>query len=520
MADAPAYASYAVLIDWYDDGDFTDAIDDVTVDVLSRKGGSAFGLTVEIGRDTARSTAPPMIGAAAFTLNNEHRGYSPEYGSGPRYQFIKPGRPVTIRALHGTRSMYREHTPYREHDPYRGRADYGFCVGNLETFEQQTDLGARTVSVSVLGTMKRLLRTVVSVPLMGSVRTDIAVAAVLDAAGWPAGARSLNISDSTVHQFWVDERPAWDVLVELVATEGPGSLLYQDGDGMLYWKNRNHRLTEARSMTSQATLHDGSLAPAAGRLAYTGFRYDPRWSDLVSRVTIDTVQRESAVVPEVVWELGSAFVAPPGTPRVFWARPSDPFISAITPVLGTDYTVSGGTASITLAWNNGAVAKLEALALTGTPTVTGLQLRAAPLRVIGETTIQAQASVTDESLEKTLKIAAWPELDPSQAQAICDSYLGRYHESRPVIEITLENADAATLEWMLQARMSDRLTLVNAHLGITTDAFVEKLHHEVSGGGRHTITLGCEPIAAIGSSGAVWDGPLAVWDAPAAVWGI
>ena len=513
----PPYAAYPIEIDWYDNGDFTDAIDDVSADVLGGLAGASYGLSVEIGRDTARSTGPPMIGKADFTLNNQHRGYSPEYGAGPRYQFIKPGRPVRIRALHGPRSVYRDHVPYRNHVLYRGRAHYGLMLGNLESFEHDPNLGARIVSVSALGSMKRLLRQVISVDLKGTTRTDSAIAYVLDAAGWPADKRTLNISDSIVHYFWVDEEPAWDVLVKLVATEGAGSVLWQDGDGMLYWRNRNHRLIDPRSTTSQATLHDGSLAPATGRYAYTSLNYDPRWADIVSRVTVSTVKRELAPVPVVVWQLGDTFVAPPTTPRVIWARPSDPFEGAVSPVAGTDYTVSGGTASITLAWTSGAVARIEALALTGTPTISGLQLRARPLPVIGETVLEAVANV-DESLEKTLEIAAWPDLDFAQGQAICDSYLARYRESRPLITVTMDNIDGATLQRMMQIRISDRLTIVNEHLGLVSDVFVEKYRHDVSQGGRHVLTLYCEPVAAVGSSGAIWD--TGRWDAPAAVWGV
>jgi len=517
----PAVASYPVEIDWHDDGDFTDPIDDVTADVLSRHGGSAYGLTVEIGRDTARSTGPPMIGTASFTLNNQHRGYSPEYGSGPRYQFIKPGRPVRVRALHGTRQRYREHTPYRETDPYRGRASYGLMHGNLETFEQQPEIGAQIVAATALGSMKKLLRQVVSVDLKGSTRTDSAVAYVLDAAGWPSAARSLSGGDSFVHYFWVDEQPAWDVLVKLVATEGPGALLYQDGDGMLYFRNRNHRVTEPRSVYSQATLHDGTLAALPRRYAYTRLRYDPRWADIVSRVTVSAVQRANPPPPTtVVWTLGSDFVAPSGTPRVFHARPSDPFTLAVPPALGTDYTVTGGTATVTLAWTSGAVARIEALALSGTPTVAGLQLRASPLAVIGETVLEASTDEGDASLDKTIQIAAWPELDFAQAQAICDSYLARYRDSRPLIEVTLENVDAETMRAILGVQISDRLTIYNQHLGLDVDVWVERFRHEIGGGGRHTLTLLCEPVSEIGSTGAVWNSALAVWNGPTTLWGV
>ncbi|HKV71934.1 MAG TPA: hypothetical protein VJN62_11845, partial [Gemmatimonadales bacterium] len=64
------------------------------------------------------------------------------------------------------------------------------------------------------------------------IRTDQAIALVLDAAGWPSGKRALSPGDTTLLFWWADERSAWELLVELLASEGPGTL-YEDGDGVL-----------------------------------------------------------------------------------------------------------------------------------------------------------------------------------------------------------------------------------------------------------------------------------------------
>lgn len=501
-------ALYRVQIDWFADGDFTDPIDNVSDDVLARG-----GLTVEYGRDTARSTAPPMIGASDCLLNNEHRGYSPENPATERYQFIKPGRPYRVQVAFGEdRIPYRSHILYRSHTLYRSVPIVPLFLGQTSRFEQHPEIGDRSVAVAALGAIARLQRTVISVDKKGSTRTDTAIGHVLDAAGWPASLRDLAVGDAVMLHWWVDERSAWDVMVELIATEGAGSLIYEDPDGVLHFQNRNYRTVASRSTTSQMTFHDGTGATG---YPYQTLRYDPRWEDVVTRVTADMIQREH-LASGVVWEFGTDLVLGSSEVRTIWARPQNPFDTAITPVLTTDYTVAGGTVSMALNWTAGASVAITVTVTSGTPTVSGLQLRASAWAEVGKTVIVAEQTPDVESDAKTLKLAVWPELEPSHAQAICDSYLARYGSSLPIIELTARAEDDVMLQDLLTLRSSDRVTIVNAHLGISTDFWIERIKHTIGGGARHDLTLFLETCSAVGSGGGLWDDGL--WDS--AIWGI
>ena len=501
-------ALYRVQIDWFADGDFTDDIDNVSDDVLARG-----GLVVEYGRDTARSTAPPMIGASDCLLNNEHRGYSPENPATSRYQFVKPGRPYRVQVAFGAdRIPYRTHLQYRSHTLYRAIPIIPLFLGYTSRFEQHAEIGDRSVSVTALGTIAKLQRTVVSVEKKGSTRVDTAIGHVLDAAGWPASLSNLSTGDAVMQHWWVDERSAWDVLVELIATEGAGSLLYEDPDGVLHFQNRNYRTTVTRSTTSQMTLHDGTGLTG---YPYQHLRYDPRWEDVVSRVTADMIQR-AVLASQVVWELGSDLALTAAEVRTIWARPDAPVGNAITPVLTTDYTVSGGTVSMALNWTAGAAVEITVTATSGTPTVSGLQLRAEPWPEVGRTLIEAEQTPDVASDAKTLKLAVWPELDPNHAQAICDSYLARYGAALPLAELTMRTEDDAMLEDLLALRPSDRVTVVNAHLGLNTDFWIERIRHTIGAGVQHDLTLFLETCSAVGSGGGLWD--VGLWDS--AIWGI
>ena len=85
-----AQAKWLVSVDWNDDGDFSDANEDVTSDVL--------GLTLEHFRDLASD----HVEAARLELelkNDDHK-YSPPNSGSPLSGNLKPGRKVWLRAAY------------------------------------------------------------------------------------------------------------------------------------------------------------------------------------------------------------------------------------------------------------------------------------------------------------------------------------------------------------------------------------------------------------------------------------
>ena len=145
------------------------------------------------------------------------------------------------------------------------------------------------------------------------------------------------------------------------------------------------------------------------------------------------------------------------------------------PALTTDYTVTGGTVTVSLAATSGLVAFITVTATSGTPTVSGpggtggLQLRAQPRWRPGETTVQnsvdASASITKFSpvpgvpIPRVYDVGGWPEIGVAHAQAVCDSWVNRYMVQRPSVELTLRNADDAHVRQILERTVSDRITL-------------------------------------------------------------
>ena len=85
-----AQAKWLVQVDWNDDGDFSDASEDVTADVL--------GLTLEHFRDL--SSGHVEAARLELQLRNDDHKYSPPNTSSPLSGNLKPGRKTWVRAAY------------------------------------------------------------------------------------------------------------------------------------------------------------------------------------------------------------------------------------------------------------------------------------------------------------------------------------------------------------------------------------------------------------------------------------
>ena len=536
----PATLDTVVEVSWDGSGAYTGLYDDVTAaqDVPGDP-----GVGIDEGKDGARSLSPPKIPASSFELYNEDGRYSQERADSPVYQRVLTGRPLRISALHGTESAYTEDDDYRADDYYDGEGTWRLASGYIDDLAQRTSIGDQRVGIDALGTLGKLITQPVSVAVHASIRTDEAITLLLDAAGWPADLRAISIGDTTLLYWWCDERSPWAAMLELLASEGPGAL-YQDGSGVLHFENRNYRTITARSTTSQATFldrsggvgvdeyttegeytEDGTYAgPTA--LWMTALSYEPGFKNIYNRATFSTKRRTLGALAQV-WQYGATLTLSANQALTLIVRPSDPFQNAVTPANGVDYTVtSGSLASVSLAATSGLVAFLTITAGASGATVdgvtsTGIQLRAQPLTVVSETTVQnsvdASASIATFG-EQTLQISGWPEIDPAQAEAVCNAWVARYMEQRPTVTITVRNADGNHLEQILARGVSDRITLEEANTGLSADVWIESKHLSISGaGGRRVECLfACEKVDTV--SGAIWD--VSLWDDPSSVWGV
>ncbi len=484
--------STAIRIDWSDDGDYADTGEDVSARVLNDP-----GIALDRGRDQLRSLAPPMVGAATFDLDNRSKDYSPENASSPIYAALHPGHLVNIRATYAS-TTYDLHTGYLQDIPQHPVQQWG------------------SVSAPSLGSLSRIKGVVVSTTLYAGITTDVAIGYVLDAAGWPAGAtyRTLDTGRTTLAYWWCAEVDAWAMLLQLLATEGPGATLYEDGTGRIVFESRHYRLITSRSTTSQATFGNASTEPKHA----PPLDYNPQLQNIINSASATVNQRTPGALA-VVWSYSGTLTLGASQVLALGVSSTDPFSAAVC-VAGTDYTVAaGGVSSATLSRTSGAVATLTLTAGAGGATVTNLQVRAIPYAKT-ETSVTATVDTTTSRARygvRSYSDAIWPEIAANDAQDLVNAIVTFYQAPRATLGVTVNNGHASRLTQQLAREISDRVTVVETQTGLNTDVFIERITHRIRWGGRDWLTVfGCEKalgaatLLTVDSAHAVVDDALAI----------
>ena len=469
---------FRFYIDWLNDGDFVDTNDEVT----SISGGNALaadGMTIAYGRDQARAFSPVRAGEAAFKLNNASRMYSPENASSPLFGQLVPGRPVKITATQdaATTTIYR---------------------GFLDDYTVSPNRGDRTVTMSCLDLMARFAQAnPLSTPLYAGIRTGTAIGYILDALGWPGGARDIDPGASTIRWWWEEGTDGLTALARMLAAEGPPAICFVDTNANFVFRDRHHRLLDAASTSVQATFTNGTSTETASTVTFSQpMTYDTGWRDIVNTIIVPVDQRNQAALG-VVWQTDATIAVPAGTSVSIIAQSGDPFLNAVTPVAGTDYTLLTGAATAALSRTSGQSATITFTDSGAGSLITELQLRANPVTVART----VQVSVTDTASQTAYGVRGLPSgidlggggATVEDVVAVATTFVTRYAQRKPIVSIPVANANDKRLTQQLARDLSDRVHITDTETGLNADFFVEQISHATSGTGRVlTTTFGCE----------------------------
>jgi hypothetical protein len=516
----PRTPTVELMIVW---GTGTDAdtseYDDVSSYYLSDPGITVSGL----GRDQIRAYAPPDVTALDCVLNNEDGRFSP---GGPLAGFVGRGPSVTATLRWG-QDVPVDDTATDADDTViltNGQINTSIFTGNANDMPQSIDRDSRTVQVRALGKMSKLQNKDITTQLYESIRTDEAITVILDAVGWDATARSLDTGDTTLLYWWLNGENALQALVTLLATEGAGSCAYEDGEGVFHFEGRVFRESNPRSLNTQYVITDGQRGLEAGAndqevLAddpniFANGALDPLFhvipaqyrsnpDEVVSEAFAQINTRTLQAVGKI-WEFGTSLTLSSGETRDIYVTASDPFKNAVTPLSGTDYTVTAGSlTSVSLLTTSGETIVLRLVAGGAGATVigvtsNGIQVRAASLPV---TATQRVVSNVDTSLTETRSnpqqraLSMWPEVEYNATQDIVDALVRRYQRERPQMVIQMQNMDAIHMQAMLSLRVSDKIQISHRHAGIADPYWIETLQYIVApGNGFVTLVLGCERV--------------------------
>lgn len=473
-------ATYRLLVDWRDNG-FADVADNVTARTLDQR----TVLTASYGRDQSRQLSPTSPGEFTFELDNRSRDYSPENTGSPLAGYIAPGRRVRFEASAAGTNVV-------------------LYAGYLDDFDLKPGLNDRSVPVTCTDALGRLRGVAVTTPLYQGVRTGTAIGYLLDAVGWPSDMRDLDSGASYLPYWWLDNTDAFDALMQLADSEGPSALVTVDGAGRIVFRDRHHRLVRADSLTAQATWRSSVVEPVMS----DPIGYDHGWKEIVNSVEVDVPIRTPEPMRSVVWSTPGLLTVPAGSSIDVTATSSGPFLSALNPEAGVDYTLVSGSVSISLSQTSGQSSTIT-LTSAGGATVQNLQLRAHAIQSVSvKVSAEEPASIAKYGRRgyQSGRLPVWA--NQYDAAAILTLIIAGRSERTPTLSITMRGAGSPIrLMECLTRSLSDRVRVTESLTGFDADCYVERISHSIGNGGlEHVTTFGVEKVPAIVTSPITFDG--------------
>lgn len=450
--------------------------EDVTGDIISE-------VAFTYGRDQDRQLSPASVGNGAFSLINVDREYSPENPESTLAGTIDPARgTVWDVTWNGT--------------------TYPLFTGRMDDHDVHADFDDRTVDFTFLDGMSFLQGVRLSTGVYQAMRTGALVDTILDLAGW-TGPRSIDPGATVVPFWWSEGTDALSAIQELMRSEGPPAIFYQAPDGTAVFRDRHHRLLYSQSLVSQATFAASAIdcsSPAATGFDFTKpFIYSHGLRDIVNSVTFDVAERGIDALVSPVWTSEGSFSLGLGQAIEIDVTTSDPFVDAVTPVQGTDFTkVGAGTVNVVINRTSGAALRITMLAVGGSVTISGLQLRARPITVRRTLKVSQRdaASVSTYGERSYPESAPWANVNDSLA--IANMILLHYAQRRATVQLRVVTSDPAHFLQVLQRTVSDRIRITNGEIGLDDDFFVERVTHTITRFSRegrppvHAVVFGCE----------------------------
>jgi hypothetical protein len=337
----------------------------------------------------------------------------------------------------------------------------------------------------------------ISTPLYQGITTGQAIGYILDACGWSAPLRDLDNGATVIPFWWEDNTDALTALDKVLRSEGPPAMLTVDSTGAIVFKDRHHRLVDTASLTSQATWRgDGLIEPVMN----VPFDYDEAWRNIVN-TGIASVDVRTPSALDVVWTLESPLVFTAGETKTYIAGASDPFLNAVTPVSGTDYTVtSGALSSVTLSRTSGASTTITIVAGGGGAALNRLQLRAQPVQVAYslQVTDSDSTSITDYGSRSFPSDLPW--CNQYDAAAVLGNTIDQRAQPLPVVSVRFVlGRNQARSAALLARNLSDRVTIVESETATNGDFYIESIRHELRGEHDHAVIFGLEAVPTAGT---------------------
>lgn len=501
-----AIATYKLRVDWNNDGDFSDTGEDMSALLL--------GVEWERGRDFASQlTGRSNAGYLVARFNNQDAIYTPSNASSALAGNLLPNRKVQLEWLPV------DGFPYSFPMTFTGGTAWTGFVDSITPAPEV--IGAKEMILRAIGPLGMVNAEDVRVGMNTSIRSDVAIGLVLDAANWPSAERDLDTGQTTFNRWWVNLKPGLEALREIETTES--GFIYETRDGKIAFQERQARL-KAPFTSSTATWSDASGAAVPYMGIYAEDPLPQIFNVLEAETRIYTVGNLATLwtLPEQASGSNSPAIAG-GQTLVFTARFPNPQSATnavavnewTTPVATTDVLINaavdgtGTNLTSTVAITVEAADKLGQtmkISITNGSTTDGyltkLQARGTPITTSDPTIISAEdaTSIAAFGRQRYPNPAPWIP-STNEAQNWADFNLGIYKDPLRILTVTLAGHRSDNQSEVFRADIGDRITIVanNAtELGINEDFFIERETHRIDNNGFHIATYALSPASIMG----------------------
>ena len=200
-----------IHIDWDADGNFTGTYDDISAHVMNFS--FTRGRDAELGRTQA--------GTCEMLLRNEDGRYSPDNQASPLYGLILPGRKVQAK--------------------YTGLSgDVYLFTGFINELRPNPRLDEQNCYVYAVDGMDALSRGAANVALKDNRHSGEIIGDILDDAGWPELARTIDTGEYNHPWASVSGISALEAINQLESLEY-GARCFIDGEGNFVWQDSLYR---------------------------------------------------------------------------------------------------------------------------------------------------------------------------------------------------------------------------------------------------------------------------------------
>lgn len=461
------------------------------------------GIDSDRGRNQIASQSPPLANELIFSLINTDGLYSPDNAGSPLYGNVTVGVPCRWRInVNGTL--------------------FPVAHGYFKNVVTNANSKLRQVDVRVLSQLSRLVGiTGHSTPLYGDgtqangLRTDIALGYILDAVGaTDLSMRNFDVGQTKLNWFCI--RPTDDLFtlaLQVWASEGAGSRMFDAADGRTTFKNRIAEVTESASITTQKTFRDTDNNVDPWYRSWVPGSGEP---NIINQCILTLARRVPDAVDTAFWSFGDTVVFGGNQTRTFRVLPTtdDPIFSVValagptlgTTGVGTDYTVnSGAITAQSFSRTSGPYVILSMTAGALGASVSALQVRGKLVRIVSTQIVRDEGIDTAASMLKyghrTLTLAPLPDLDYLVALDMCNSYVARNQVQRPTATIAVPLYTDALATAVLGLEIGNRVAVENVEAGFIRTMWIESIR----------ITADAIPVAYIGCE-TIYDPGYLLWD--------